>query len=1330
MAGIAIMFWLPIQGRAAKPYTPANIDPLTEPYRWQLITELSGKSCRCMVEDRNQTMWFGVKGGVLAYNGIHWQMHVIEELWQNEPVVGLCAASDGSIYAGSPKGICRFSQGKWQNLNIHLDFADTLDYPNNKYPILETADHSIWIGTHQGLLRIQNQQMALHRPEGIFPSSGKKTLAYVNETLANLPLCNVYSLFFEKPNYLWVGLTDGSIFRLFSNDSAPNPIWKKMDDLPHFNKGEFPSIIKNKNDVYVVNQESQRGISIFNGAAWHYMDPGVLFGVDNIHTDLLSTQDGSLWVGGLEHLYVLKNSQWQIYDATELPLPANRLFLYETHDGTLWIGGLGSEIWRVDLSTLRWTTLKELNYQGESRTGDKWFLTYDGRIVVCDNAMRNWRSFDVSDGLMDTPTAILIARNDRIWAAGSHGQTAATAFFDGRKWQRQLHSKLGWGIDYRAVYETRDGSVWFGVSSDPDIVAQRGYIGGLTRCRPPFADSLRFEYHYFNEQFSLYGIYAIGQGADDRLWAGQLGLYQYDEEKNHWQKITSPRGLVENFIDCMFSTSGGDLWFGSRSNGLFWLNGKTGQWTNFTAENSLSSNTIVSICCQSDSSVWVATDQDICHFDGKSWVANVFPAHIKMTSSGGSMRMAADGSLWINQLSRIWNRRALYPTAKIRQSKNSFRTIRYQPDKQPPETVITFSQDRISQPGNVLLSWSAHDSWKATPDQQLRYSYRMDGQPWSDYTTKTSEIFLAVADGNHTFAVRARDRDLNVDPTPAQISFYVMPPTWRQTWFIALIIAFLATISAFVLRLIHRNRIIRELSDARQKLFTNVSHEFRTPLTLLLGPLQQMRKILHRDHPLRQQVELMQRNGLRLLRLVNQVLDFQKIEAGRLYLEPSLDDVMGFISQIASSFDSIAKEKRITFQVEISPVAYRASFDPDKLEKIIYNLLANAFKFTSPKGQVHLKAVIAADHQPDPRLEMVIRDSGIGIPQKELTNIFDRFYQVDNHAHRHRGGTGIGLNLVKELVSLHNGTIRVESEENKGTTFYVTLVLNSEASAEIKGPAPAAPDLELDPVILAIPKPGLADKDSVKKPLILLVEDNEDMRQFIRQDLQPRYRILEAETGSAGLALASRKPVDLIISDIMMPEMDGIEFCKRIKTDERFSHIPVILLTARSSFRHKMEGLETGADDYITKPFHTRELEIRVRNLIQTRRLLRERFRRQMPKELKEVTVTSMDEKFLRRAMEIVEKRLDNPDYTVDLFSRDMAMSRVGLYHKLKALTDQSVQEFIFSLRLKRAAQLLQESGLTVTEVAFQVGFKDSSHFTKLFKKQFGAPPSSFRPKT
>ncbi len=522
-----------------------------------------------------------------------------------------------------------------------------------------------------------------------------------------------------------------------------------------------------------------------------------------------------------------------------------------------------------------------------------------------------------------------------------------------------------------------------------------------------------------------------------------------------------------------------------------------------------------------------------------------------------------------------------------------------------------------------------------------------------------------------------------------------------------------------------------------------MSHEFRTPLTLILGPLQQVQHALRANDPLQRPLHTMYHNCLRLMRLVDQLLDFQKVESGQFRLEPSQDDVMAFIQKAASAFETMARDRHIEYRIETDPAHCQMSFDPDKLEKILYNLLANAFKFTPNEGHILLRAFVTLDdtfattRRPsgdglqvqNRHLEILVRDDGIGIPQQELPHIFDRFYQVDDRSHLHRGGTGIGLALVRELVALHHGEIHVDSTVGAGAAFHITLPLTQTEAAHARttrSDAPAGfPALAMTSAATApVDRPLSRDCDS--KPVLLLVEDHADMRQFIRHDLESCYRVLEADNGLDALALAAEEPCDLIISDVMMPEMNGIDLCKRLKQDERTSHIPVILLTARSSYAHRIEGLEIGADDYITKPFHTRELEIRVHNLIQSRKLLRERFSRQIKVEPKEITITPTDERILQRALDCMEKHMDDPEYDVDSFSREMGMSRVGLYNKLKALTDQSVQEFMFSLRLKRAAQLLKDSDLTITQVSFQVGFKDSSHFTKLFKKQFGVPPSAF----
>ncbi|HNW58893.1 MAG TPA: response regulator [bacterium] len=1357
----ALLFLAP-GSRGAIPFKPVYEDPLVEPYRWQTFAMLSGKGCRCMVEDRTGALWFGVSSGVIRYDGMNWSSAPVDPRFPSTPVVALCAAQDGTIFAGTPRGISRCRPGAaWQPLALDLDFADTLDYPNNKYPIIETADCSIWIGTHQGLLRIAGEHYAIFRPEGVFPLESDGAGIRRGAGLERLPSFDVYALFADSTARLWVGLRDGKIYTLESAGPAPAaaPVWRRQDTAPGFALGEFPQILRTRDGrLFVVSQQSHTGVNIFAAGRWHEVDLGRMFGCSNVHTGLLESKHGTLLVGGLGFLYALKEGRWSIYESADLPIPANRLFLYETRDGSLWIGGLGSEIKRLDYATRMWQTMSGLIFEAESPRGECWFLSAAGQAVRCDSAMTRWTAFDVRDGLMDAPGALYFTRGGELWAAGSHDRVAATARFDGMRWHLQEHPRISWGLDYRTHFEAMDGSLWFGGNVDMEQSRLPGCRGGLVRLRPAAAAGAerKADSYYFDDHFPLSGTYGIGESPDSLLWVGQLGLFTLDPADGRWTTVNGPRALVENFIDCISTSPAHSLWMGTRSNGVFCRNARNGAWLRYTSENGLSSNTIISILACSDSNVWVATDQDICHFDGQSWSANVFPDVRRMTNEGGTLRRTADGSLWINHVSRTWYRRAVRHSPHA--SDGEFTTIRYRPDGLPPETVITYAQDRIAPPGNVLISWAALDPWENTPGQQLKYSCRLDDQPWSEFSSKNSEVLLAVGDGHHSFEVRARDRDLNLDTQPARVTFYVIPPVWKQSWFIALMVSFLVIIAGFVYRLYHRNRTIQELSDARQNLFTNISHEFRTPLTLIMGQLPHLQRALGGEAGLKPRLEIISANCARLLRQVTLSLDFQKMTAGRLTFTATRADLIEVIHKSAADLHPMAAEKGIDFRCESAISVLFMEFDAEKMEKILFNLLSNAIKFTPAGGTIRLTVDHAAGREPNSTvktrqphqqeqggwLAIRVADSGIGIPKNKQKYVFDRFYQIEDPRGMQRGGTGVGLALTRELVALHGGEIRVDSEFGRGSTFTVFLPVAActasaapPPSADAGAASPAARPsgdarAAADAAALADPAaPGriatAAGREMGRK--ILLVEDNSEMRRYIREELAEDGRIYEAENGAVACEMIPRILPDIIVSDVMMPEMDGLELCRRIKSDERCSHIPVILLTARSSHPAKMKGLETGADDYLTKPFSAEELRARIDNLLISRMRLQARFRRQIVVQPNEIAITSADEKFLRRVMAVSEAHLGEAEFNVDEFSREIGMSRVSLYHKLRTLTGYSVQEFIHVMRLKRGAQLLRDSDLNVTQIAYQVGFKDASHFTKLFKKHFGQSPSEFHTK-
>ncbi|MCB2219864.1 MAG: tetratricopeptide repeat protein [Bacteroidetes bacterium] len=540
------------------------------------------------------------------------------------------------------------------------------------------------------------------------------------------------------------------------------------------------------------------------------------------------------------------------------------------------------------------------------------------------------------------------------------------------------------------------------------------------------------------------------------------------------------------------------------------------------------------------------------------------------------------------------------------------------------------------------------------------------------------------------------------------------------------------------------NQQLKELNLTKSRFFAHISHEFRTPLTLLLGPLEKLLKNPRQED--KEMIKIMHRNASRLLMLDNQLLDLSKLEAGKLRLEVGQGNIDTVLKGMVMSFQSLAEKQNIDFQTRFPEEPIEAWFDQDKLEKIVYNLLANAIKFTPEKGRVIFELSTIADRKNVPPLLKTIKgrlicigvsDTGQGIAKEHLPFIFDRFYQIDSRLNRNFEGTGLGLSLSKELVELHHGKLIVESEPSKGSTFRVYLPIDEEAYElnEISDFNLSGSDLPTQ--VSNADKQEFLDKIEIdKEPLneslnedhlkVLLVEDNPDMRLYIRDCFGDQYDIAEAADGEAGLDKAIDIIPDIIISDLMMPKMDGIELTNKLKNDERTSHIPVILLTALASVEDRIRGLAIGADDYIAKPFNRQELQTRVQNLIDQRKKLIERFSKSVRLEANNIAITSVDEKFIEKLILKIEGNLSNPDLNVDNLIEEIHLSRSQLHRKLKALTGMSATEFIRSIRLKRAAQLLEQHYGTIAETVYAVGFNNLSYFSKCFLKQFNMTPKEY----
>ncbi|MFZ0391596.1 MAG: response regulator, partial [Calditrichia bacterium] len=566
-------------------------------------------------------------------------------------------------------------------------------------------------------------------------------------------------------------------------------------------------------------------------------------------------------------------------------------------------------------------------------------------------------------------------------------------------------------------------------------------------------------------------------------------------------------------------------------------------------------------------------------------------------------------------------------------------------------------------------------------------------------------------------------------------------------------------------------RKLKELDQLKSRFFTNISHEFRTPLTLILGQIGSvMGSAIHSREKGKLQVAM--RNSRRLLTLINQLLDLAKLDAGSMKLRAENGNLVSYVRSLLYSFESLARKKNIQLRFSSEKNEIPVLFEADKLEKVFYNLFSNALKFTPERGKIEVEITTGEKHgktdreisgnkmtAPDsapglhtdapphplfPRkndVRICVRDFGIGIPEDELPHIFDRFYQGDGSQTREFQGSGIGLALTKELVELHGGQINVSSEVGAGSEFTIYLPVSKIPVGETAKPA----STPRNNFIIEPPAGGKAVNGGEEQPSIggpsikdgpqknghsesiLIVEDNPDVRAYIRELLEGGYQVIEAPHGRAGIHRAQETIPDLIITDVMMPEMDGYAFSKEIRQNEKTSHIPLIMLTAKAGLDDKIEGLETGVDDYLTKPFSAKELQVRVKNLILQRTRLRKRFSKATIIKPSEVSGTSMDQAFLQKVICSIEKHMEDADFNVDKLAGEASMSVSQLNRKLGALIDQSAGKLIRSMRLQRGADLLKQNTGTVAEICYQLGFSDQANFTRAFKKQFGVAPGEYK---
>ncbi|MDO6430312.1 two-component regulator propeller domain-containing protein [Flavitalea sp. BT771] len=1331
--------------------------------RLDIFSGLSQNQVNTILKDTDGFLWFGTQSGLDRYDGHSFKIfnkkyNDSSSLYDNF-ILSLYELPDGKMWVKTREGPCiynslteKFDSGANRYLHTlglpsgtvnsvvkgnngrYWFLYDSLDLylysgtektakpfrrhfkPSEKISSLaETKDGKLWLVYQNGVL----QEYDIKEDSSIFSSTAVQELNKKN---------TAYYIFIDSDGDVWLWQYSYGVL-LFH---PPN------NSVRRFNESSFPSRLSS-NQAYQVVQDNK-------GLIWVATDHGGITLIDkkkNLRTSYLSNDP---------------NDPQSISDNS---IPA----LYKDDEGIIWAGTYKKGVNYFNGSIVQFpyyhhqgSNSKSLQYDDvnrfvEDKLGNIWIGTNGGGLICFDRKRNTFRQYVHDPNNTNSPSsnvivALWIDHKDILWIGTFLGGLSS---FDGKKFTHYRHNDddpLSLANDnVWEIFEDREQRLWIGtLGSGVDLLDRK---------------TGRFDHYQYkdNRQSQPLSnvISTFLQDNKGNIWIGTLsGIVVLEKNKNipvFYRNTTDRHSLGDNNIICFLEDSKGRIWVGTRD-GLDLFDRQTKTFQVFTTSDGLPDNMILNILEDNHQTLWISTPNGLCNAiprqndSGFASVINYdeinnlqnreFNDNAALKTRAGELIFGGPSGFNIIDPSVIpppVNRPKILFTGLQLLNKN------VQPGEMVNNRILL--QQSISKVQSIDLKYKENvfSIEFASPDYgrgaRDKYAYMMEGfnPDWlyADGSQRRA-TYTNLGPGNYVFKVKVLNRD-GLWSDVKTLNINIEPPFWRTPAAFIIYVLIAAGILLLVRRItLDRIRMRFELQQQRReaerahaleqmktKFFTNVSHEFRTPLSLIMAPLN---KIIEQaaNEEQKKQLNLVQRNAKRLLNLVNQLLDFRKMEVQEIKLHPSIGDIVTFSKDISHSFIDIAEKKSIQFSFSSNIDSLEIYFDRDKVEKILFNLISNAYKYTHDKGIVSVNLIYKPplNDEGDGTLAIEVKDTGIGIPPDMHEKIFERFFQTDVPDSMVNQGTGIGLAITKEFVKLHNGVITVQSAPEKGTCFTVHLpakrIYEPSARAAV---LPVQPDDD-EQIILE------KGRNSGKRKTIIIVEDNEDLRFYLKDNLKSQYHIEEAVNGKEGWEKVKLLNPDLVVSDIMMPLMDGVELARKIKTETLTAHIPIILLTAMGSEDQQLEGLKVGVNDYITKPFTFEILASRIRNLLTQQKLLQKRFQKQIEVNPAEVTITSVDEKFLQQALKIVEDHIDSPGFSVEDLSQEMHMNRVTLYRKILSLTGKTPIEFIRSIRLKRAVQLLEKSGKSVAEIAYEVGFNDPRLFTKFFKEEFKVTPSQY----
>jgi signal transduction histidine kinase/ligand-binding sensor domain-containing protein/DNA-binding NarL/FixJ family response regulator len=1330
-------------------------------YRYSTEQGLSNNTVHSILQDRNGFIWIATEEGLNKFDGKNFTHFAISKgrysLSHNRTQT-MILAPDGNIWAGTSDGLNIYDYKLDSIITVRNNTSPLKLVYNDITALVSNADQSrTWIGTYGNGVNYfdwdKNEFFAFTLPK----------IPNVDEPL------NVMSLLEDDNNRLWIGTQNNGLYRYDRKE-------KKL---------EFYELPEGGRHIRSIYQDSFRriwigtskGCYIYNETLNH-LDPinypeGL---VENSIGIITEDQNGKIWIGtelflvnfSVRSFSLNEKFSFRIIEhgesSSRLNCPSiNSLFADQ--DNNMWIGTAWGGLNMLKGSSTKFKLIKHDSESANSlpnspftaissdNSGNLFLATMGtGKVGLCKINLeigeakelavdREMPGYVYQSMLFDSKSNLWVGTYNKGLLKIEQTGTSYTQFIFDNTNPNSLP-----GNDVRCIYESKDQTLWIGTSNGLAKYDQK--TRQIIRC--PISDERNI------------AIRSIKETADGLLWLGTYGAGAITYDPISREVNYNPANLGIHIVSDMLIKDD-SLWITTQGEGLILVNVKTKESSVYTESSGLASNYLASVIRDKSGTIWISSSKGIAKLNiktkeienfnsGDGLQSREFSERAAVALPNGMLAFAGFGGVNIFNPMDVTKDDKCPPVIFTRMlifnelSTPSENKSKYSPLKQN----ITLA-DRIELKYNQSVFTIEFMGVNYTANQKIQYAYLLEGsdEKWNYLGAQNSVTFRNLRSGEYVFKVKASSPDaVWSDNNIASIVIVVRPPWWATIWayliysiLLGIVIYFILLFLKMRIQTANRLKIERakrekeeELHQEKLQFFTNISHEFRTPLTLIIGPLEKM----HFEEPAEEKksnIKLMLRNANRLLTMVNQLLDFRKTERGQMKLKIQESDMILCIKEMMNSFEDLRKQKNIQFDFKHQEDVLQAWFDADFLSKSLINLLSNAFKFTRDNGSILVSVVLEKDSMGNNQAVMSITDNGKGIQPRDIPNIFDRFYQGEVQSNMQQG-SGIGLHLVKNLIELHHGTIEVDSEPNVFTTFRITLPIDRSAylpeefnpsSDQLSKPDAQEPDRMAHDELIEEHKTESHKKDSKKR--ILIVEDNADIRNYIRSILGSNYMIEEAENGITGLEMISLHEYDLIISDLMMPEMDGIEMCKRLKTSIETDHIPVILLTAKSDIENRIEGLSIGADSYITKPFHPQHLTIRVTKLIELREMLKERFSRKISfgeMHQPQVKSESTDELFLQKTIAIILNKMIESEFNGDGLAHELNISRMGLHRKIKALTGQSTGELIRNIRLKKACELLCIHGKNISEVCYDVGFNSPSYFTTCFTEVYKMTPTEY----